>query len=110
MFLRECSHLSEYIGMLHLGREFSTEVLGKSLKMILDEYGNFNLSKSNYSNIFAMILEPLNCQIVVKDIEMCRYVSVSVLIFFLVTFYLPLCYFCQKCIFCWYTKDQKFYI
>ena len=46
VFMRECVHLAEYLSMLHQGREFSTEVAGLSLKMILDEYGNMKLSRS----------------------------------------------------------------
>lgn len=38
-----------------------------------------------------MVLEPLDCQTpyVIKDIEVCKYVSASVLLFFSMEFHLP---------------------
>jgi len=44
MFLKEMKHLEEYRALIEAGQEYSTSICGKSLKMMLNEYGRMMLS------------------------------------------------------------------
>ena len=40
LFLKEMKHLDEYRALLEAGCEYSTSICGKSLKMMLSDYGH----------------------------------------------------------------------
>ena len=44
LFLKEMKHLAEYRTLLEAGYEYQTTICGKSLKVMLNDYGNMVLS------------------------------------------------------------------
>ncbi len=44
LFLTECVHLAEYTALLQRGRQYPTLLWGKSLKQILNEFGDNHLN------------------------------------------------------------------
>jgi len=48
LFLKEMKHLDEYRALLETGYEYPTSICGKSLKVILNEYGFMVLNGRHY--------------------------------------------------------------
>ena len=48
LFLKEMKHLAEYRTLLEGGYEYPTSICGKSLKIMLNDYGNMVLSGKCY--------------------------------------------------------------
>ena len=51
LFLKEMKHLAEYRTLLEAGCEYPTSICGKSLKIMLNDYGNMVLSGKWYQCI-----------------------------------------------------------
>jgi len=73
MFLKEMKHLAEYRTFLDAGYEYPTSICGKTLKMMLNEYGHMILSRM-YLYLLCYLIGSLHksCRICIRDVKLCH--------------------------------------